>query len=286
MHYRFLRFPGGKDKAVTLSYDDGVRSDLRLLERVQHYGLRCTLNLCSFSLTAKPDGRYLTPEEIEAQILAQGHEIAIHGAAHKANGCVRAIEGIQDVLECRLALEKRFGQIIRGMAYPDCGITHCSSGMTKDCVKVYLRDFDIAYERSLGVDGERFTLPEDWLEWIPTVHHSDPHAISYAEHFVSLDIQNAYCANREARLFYLWGHSFEFDQQDNWKLLDELCERISGQKEIWYATNMEIYNYVTAYRKLIFSADGQIAMNPTLQDIWFDYDGQLYLIPTGQTIRL
>ena len=92
MHYRFLRFPGGKDKAVTLSYDDGVRSDLRLLERVQHYGLRCTLNLCSFSLTAKPDGRYLTPEEIEAQILAQGHEIAIHGAAHKANGCVRAIE--------------------------------------------------------------------------------------------------------------------------------------------------------------------------------------------------
>lgn len=30
MRYRFLRFPGGKDKAVTFSYDDGFRYDIRL----------------------------------------------------------------------------------------------------------------------------------------------------------------------------------------------------------------------------------------------------------------
>ena len=34
MRYRFLRFPEGKFKAVTLSYDDGLRADIRFGETV------------------------------------------------------------------------------------------------------------------------------------------------------------------------------------------------------------------------------------------------------------
>ena len=32
MRLYFLRFPEGKDKALTLSYDDGVVQDIRLIE--------------------------------------------------------------------------------------------------------------------------------------------------------------------------------------------------------------------------------------------------------------
>lgn len=32
MQYKFMRFPGGKSKAITLSYDDGCTADLKLLE--------------------------------------------------------------------------------------------------------------------------------------------------------------------------------------------------------------------------------------------------------------
>ena len=33
----YMRFPGGKGKALTLSYDDGVGADLRLMKIMKKY---------------------------------------------------------------------------------------------------------------------------------------------------------------------------------------------------------------------------------------------------------
>ena len=82
----------------------------------------------------------------------------------------------------------------------------------------------------------------------------------------------------------MWGHSFEF--KDKWELLDELCEKLGGHEDIWYATNMEIYDYVTAYNSLVFSADGTIIYNPTLIKLWFDIDGKAYSINPGETLNI
>jgi len=35
----YLRFPGGRAKALTLSYDDGVETDIRLIEIMKKHGL-------------------------------------------------------------------------------------------------------------------------------------------------------------------------------------------------------------------------------------------------------
>ena len=124
MRYQFLRFPEGKAKAVTLSYDDGCPEDIRFSDRITEAGLKCTFNLNSDVNTA------LSTEQIKEKFLSRGHEIAVHGAYHRALGTQRAIEGIKDVLNCRLALEERFGMIIRGMAYPDKGIRFFENGAT------------------------------------------------------------------------------------------------------------------------------------------------------------
>ena len=49
MRYRFLRYPGGKAKAVTLSYDDGCVTDKRFSDVITKAGLKCTFNICSNS---------------------------------------------------------------------------------------------------------------------------------------------------------------------------------------------------------------------------------------------
>lgn len=67
-----------------------------------------------------------------------------------------------------------------------------------------------------------------------------------------------YTAVRFPRLFYLWGHSYEFERDNNWELLEQIYEKLSGKSDIWYATNMEIYNYVKAYNSLEYSADGNL----------------------------
>lgn len=119
MQYKFLRFPGGKTKAVTFSYDDGAESDIRLADVLTKHGLKGTFNLNSSKLLS---GDGLSVGEIKMHLLDAGHEIAVHGEFHKALGLCSPLDGIKDVLNCRLKLEKTFGRIIRGMAYADSGI--------------------------------------------------------------------------------------------------------------------------------------------------------------------
>jgi hypothetical protein len=44
---RTLRFPGGLSKALTLSYDDAVVEDIRLIEIMKQHGLKGTFNINS-----------------------------------------------------------------------------------------------------------------------------------------------------------------------------------------------------------------------------------------------
>lgn len=283
MRYKFLRFPEGKAKAVTLSYDDGCPEDLRFSDTITKAGLKCTFNLNSDKMR---HGR-LSKETIEEYFLSRGHEIAVHGANHKAQGTARPIEGIRDVLDCRLELEERFGIIIRGMAYPDTGINLFSNGASYSNIKNYLTDLGIVYSRTLGGDNKSFELPADWHAWMPSCHHSNPEVLNFADSFLNVNVSpNTYHARRTPRLFYLWGHSYEFETNNNWELLDEICARLGGRDDIWYATNIEIYDYVNAYNSLIYSADGTIIYNPTLIDVWFDVDAKLYKIASGETLRI
>ena len=45
----YMLFPGGKQKALTLSYDDGVQQDIRFIEILDKYGIKCTFNINSYS---------------------------------------------------------------------------------------------------------------------------------------------------------------------------------------------------------------------------------------------
>ena len=67
---------------------------------------------------------------------------------------------------------------------------------------------------------------------------------------------------------------------------NNFCERIGGKDDIWYATNMEIYNYVSAYNSLSFSADATRVFNPTLLTVWFEMDGKTYEVKSGETIKI
>ena len=284
MKYRFMRFPEGKTKAVTFSYDDGCKQDLRTVKVLHDYGLKGTFNINSARIDKEAGGWHLTEDEIKKNILDKGHEVATHGEWHKAPGMVRPIDGIKDTLNCRIGLEKMFGRIIRGMAYPDSGIRAFTNQASYDNIRNYLKDLDIVYSRTLGQDRNCFELPSDWYQWMPTAHHDNPHILEWAKEFVEMDVNSLYCARKNPKLFYIWGHSFEFDRNDNWQHLNDICEALSGKEDIWHATNMEIYEYVKAYEALVYSADGCRVYNPTLQTIWFDDDGKMYCIKPGETI--
>ena len=283
MRYRFLRFPGGLYKAVTLSYDDGCKDDIRFSETICAHGLKCTFNINSGFTAEKEGDWHLTREQIKKYLIDTGNEIAVHGKNHRALGKVAPVDGIRDVLECRTELENDFGMIIRGMAYPDSGITRFENGADYTDIKHYLKDLGIVYSRTLGGDNDSFALPTDWHAWMPTAHHTNPELFGYIDKFLN-EPMPPYNASQTPRLFYLWGHSFEFENNKNWDLLDRICKELSGKPDIWYATNIEIYDYVSAYDSLIFSADGSRVYNPSLITVWFSADDKLYSVKSGETL--
>lgn len=283
MRYRFLRFPGGLAKAVTLSYDDGCRADIRFSETICAHGLKCTFNINSGFIAEKEGDWHLTREQIKKYLIDTGNEIAVHGKYHRALGKVTPVDGIRDVLECRTELENDFGMIIRGMAYPDSGITRFENGADYADIKHYLKDLGIVYSRTLGGDNDSFALPTDWHAWMPTAHHTNPELFGYIDKFLN-EPMSSYDASQTPGLFYLWGHSFEFENNKNWDLLDKICSALSNKPDVWYATNIEIYDYVSAYRSLVFSADGSTVYNPTLLTVWFTEDGKLFSVKSGETL--
>ena len=288
MKYIFMRYPEGKFKAVTLSYDDGQFHDIRLAQTLDKYGMKGTFNLCSKRIGQLEPSRRLTVEEVKEHLLDKGHEIAVHGEDHISPVLSRPTKAIQDVLNCRLFLEQNFDIMVRGLAFPDVALRNFQNGATKENVQSYLADLGIVYARNIVTNEEPLTysLPTDWLAWNATVHHSHAKAKDYAQEFVALDENKLYRAKRWPKCFMLWGHSYEFDKANNWELLDELCEILANKEDTWYATCMEIYEYTQAYNALVFSADSTRVYNPTLKKIWIDVDSKLYAIKPGQTITI
>ena len=203
-----------------------------------------------------------------------------------ASGAVHDFIGIQDVLNCRLHLEKEFDTIVRGMAYATSGIKHFHNLANYEKIKNYLTYLGIAYARSTA-DNNSFYLPTDWHNWETTAHHNNPKLMEYIEEFLAIDSENPSSdVNRMPRLFFVWGHSREFDKDNNWDRLEEICQKLSNKDNIWYATNIQIYDYVKAYESLVISADRKIFYNPSNQKVWFNINGALYSVAPGETIKI
>lgn len=278
MNRIYMRFPEGRPKALALSYDDGVEQDTRLVELLEQYRVKCTFNLNSGLYapegTVYPAGtihRRMTEPQVSALYRNPLIEVAVHSATHPFLDKLPTALAMEEIISDRRALEKQFGVLVRGSAYP--------YGTYNDEVVTLLRLAGIAYARTVH-SHHSFALPKDWLRLGATCHHDDPQLMPLAHRFIGETPE------RDSWLFYLWGHSYEFEQHDNWRVMEEFLALVSGHADVWYATNLEIYNYVQAYERLIYSADGRTVYNPSAIPLWCEYDGVVVSINPGETVNV
>lgn len=274
----FMRFPGGKVKALTLSYDDGVEQDVKLIDIMKKHGLKGTFNLNSGRYaeegTVYPEGtihRRMSKNDITELYMNSGMEVAVHGYTHPFLEQLPANLCTMDVLRDRETLEEQFDTIIRGMAYP--------FGTFSDEVIMCLRACGIVYSRTV-ISSHKFDMPKDWLKLEATCHHSDARLNELVDTFLDDN------KNRSPLLFYLWGHSYEFESDNNWHIIEEFAEKMGNRDDIWYATNIEIYDYADAFNRLVFGVDGKKVWNPTAYTLYFNKDDVDYVIQPGETLCL
>lgn len=271
---KYMRFPQGKAKAVTFSYDDGGEADKRLLSVFEKYGLKGTFNLNSELFDAACWHSRMDEKSCYGLFANSGQEIANHGARHTFLDKIPLAEAVKEIVDCRDYLEKKYERIVKGMAY-------AYNGYNEEVLAV-LPALGIDYARTTN-STHSFAMPGNFLLWNPTCKHSDKELSALTEKFLN-ESPEKLPKHREPWLFYIWGHSFEFDDDNNWEVIENLGQKLGGREDIWFATNGEIFAYVKAYSSLVYSIDGERVYNPSAVDVWLELRGKVYKIGAGQTI--
>jgi len=269
MQINFNLFPGGRPKALTMSYDDGVEQDIRLIEIFNKHGIKGAFHI-NGGMLGKSGGRKRIAREDIAKVYA-GHEISLHGYTHQALSVTPNTRIVQEVMQDRIALESITGEPVRGMSY--------AYGSTNDTVVGLLAGMGVEYCRKTNTTN-KFDIPEDFLRWEGTTRHS-VRLIELAESFLD-NKKSAW----KAQLMYVWGHSYEFDDDDNWSVIEEFCEMVGGKDDIWYATNIEIVDYIKAVRGLKFTVDQTAVLNQSMTDVWVMANNKAVKIAAAGVTRL
>ena len=258
-------FPGGRHKVLTMSYDDGRQEDYRLVELFNKHGIKGT-----FNLNAGIDWDEKRIPLKEYKTVYEGHEVACHTYTHPTIARCPLEQVAQQILADRRGLEDLIGRPVRGLAYPN-------GSYSKDIIAM-LPSLGIRHARVVPTTGH-FGMPENFLEWAGTCHHNGQlmeKGKAFAELFKT---QYLY-------MMYVWGHSYEFSRDGSWQMIEDFCREAGGDPDVWYATNIEIYDYVTALHALVFTADRTKVYNPTATDVWIGVDGAPVKIPAGATVKL
>jgi peptidoglycan/xylan/chitin deacetylase (PgdA/CDA1 family) len=250
---------------MTFSYDDGRTQDRQLVGKLNQYGFKGTFHLNSGFLGIEG---YVTAEEI--QTLYEGHEVSSHTVDHPFLEISPPDQVAQEILDDRRVLESLVHYPIHGMSYP--------FGTYDDKVVAMLPTLGIEYARTVNSHG-RFEMPSDPLRWHPTCHHKQ--LLEQVEIFK--DYQDRF---KRMSLLYVWGHSYEFDNDDNWEIIDQAGDILKGNDTIWHATNAEIIAYKQVLERLRFSVDRSIVHNPSAMDAWISVEGEPVKLGAGQVIRL
>lgn len=268
----FMRFPAFKTRAVTLSFDDGHGEDRQLVKTLNRYGIKCTFNLTAGRIDGNPE---MIPFN-EFNELYNGHEIATHSYTHPHLNYLDMGGIAYQIMKDRERLEEETGKIIQGFAYP-FGLRGEQEPII-DCLKAC----GIRYGRTTN-NTHSFALPTDYLRWNPTCHQADAELPALAERFFAPDDME-HPWRIQPLLFYIWGHSYEY--RNAWDKLENICQIIGKKDHVWYATNGEIIDYISAFKALRRSVNGKIIHNPTDLDLYAIVNNKNIILKKGKTTVL
>ncbi len=262
-----VRFPEGRTKALSMSYDDGSEHDRRLVALFNAYGIRS-----SFHLNSEALGQDYKIGRDEAVSLYRGHEIACHGATHAdlthlSDDAIRHELGWDKHL-----LQQLTGAPVRGLAY--------AFGTHDDRVAGLVAEAGFAYARGIH-DIWNFDPPDDPLRMTTTCHHAG--AMDMGRKLLESD-------GPDPLWMRVYGHSYELDgfmtgdPGKNWEYMEAFCQMMHARRSIWYATLIEVTDYLAAARALEVTGDGAAVSNRSGVSVWIDKDGAGVEIPAGHTL--
>ncbi|MCK5878136.1 MAG: polysaccharide deacetylase family protein [Holophagae bacterium] len=212
---------------VVQCWDDGVTTDIRLIEILRRYHAKATFNLCAgwHEKQRKPVKMYqgtqitrLGRNELES--LYEGFTIANHSLTHPHLEQMAVEEMRHDIQEGRDRLQQLFGQPISGFAYP--------FGTYNAAVEDAVREAGHIYARTVQNVEHPFPV-------------ADAMAFHPCCHFQASDFFDRYQKARSGGVFYFWGHSYEIVTDAMWDSFEEKINYISHDPAAQWGTVSDLF---------------------------------------------
>ena len=276
-------WPDYKRKALTIGFDDCVKTDKQVIAELDEAGVKGTFNIV---------GDYLTNVADNSLEIYSGHEIACHSQTHKMT-LESSFEDVKaDVIAGKETLHARFpNHEIIGMARP--------AGYYSEDLMKWLRSEDsgILYVRSDYHTGKdcslNYELPTDWYKWVPT--HTLKGIAGYngskdyvTEFFNDLKVKDT----DTLKILFTWGHPIYFyieghDEGEHSiaalrKILAEYKEHAG---EVWNGTHSEVYKYSNALDNLKIDRQNDTVYNPSDVDVYLIVGGEKTVVKAGETVK-
>lgn len=259
-------YPGGKYKALVMSFDDGNQQDKPLIQIFNAHGIKGSFHLNS-GLMANADKVHAD----EAVAVYAGHEVSVHSRTHPNVETMNQAQLEDEILGDKTALEALFGYPMRGLSYP--------FGSYNQVLLDLLPGWGLRYGRVVPSTND-FRLPGDFLLWRGSAHHSA--AWDLAQNFVVR-------STAEMGVLFIWGHSWELDgnqPNNSWDYMESLCGVLGNRDDTWYVSAADLTDYLLAVRALQFSADGLRVFNPSTLAVFVKKGGVAVELGAGQSLDL
>jgi len=264
------RWQGGARCAVALSFDSdhetnelreggqsigrlsqgqyGARQGVpRILQILARAGVKATFFVPAVTALLYPDE--------QRRVIAEGHEIGIHGWIHERNS--ELPHDAERELQMRSAdtLEKVAGVRPVGIRTPSWDFSPHTLAITREMRLVYdsslMADVD-CYE--LVMDGNDTGIVELPVEWIrdDAVYFNMNRFAALRPYTPPADVFDIFkrefdAAYREGGVFQLTMHPHVIGYRSRIWILDELVRYIRGHEGVWFATHAEIARYAKAH---------------------------------------
>lgn len=225
----------GKKKAITFSFDDGVKQDIRAMEIMNTYGLKGTFNLNSGYFgtlsSLERNGCTVSHDKVmpsQVQRIYAGHEVAVHTITHPNLTTLEEDAIVYQVETDRKILSDICGYEVVGMAYP-CG------GVNNDdrVAEIIRKNTGVKYARTI-TSTYKFDKQNNLFRFNPSVYYVEKNFEEIVDKFLALETP-------EPQLLYIWGHTYEMDAgYIEWEEFERICKKLSRYKDIFYGTNKEV----------------------------------------------
>lgn len=289
----YMRFPEGRAKALTFSFDDGVIQDEWLVETLHANKMKGTFNinsgLCMYDevdydklnplyFPIKDIQKRLTRDKFIQLFCGSEMEVACHGYTHAQLDLLDTASILRELIFDRTELERVVKKNVRGFAYPQ--------GSTNDIVISCMRQCGLLYGRLAGASFS-LAVPSDPYRIMPSCHYLQDEAYDFAKKFIQKEITSGvFDWNTNAALLYIWGHGYEMRTPEDYRKAENLIKLLAGREEIWYCTNIEFFEYKQAFDGLVFSAEREFVQNVSCLPVWVYANGKTIVVPAGETIAL